>query len=144
MAHLFLCPFQPPLPRTLLARSAVVSIIRACWLASAPLTGEYVRKAWRRTTTTMTIQTQTPAPRGRTLTARAAPSPDCLRGAGLKPRPRTEDKGTFFCFVCSGGTKSQRRMRRLCFRVKNWILASVLWMLQREIEKMVATILTCE
>lgn len=47
----------------------------------------------------MTIQTQTPAPQGRTRTARAAPTPDSLDSAGLKPRPRTKDKGTF-CLFC--------------------------------------------
>lgn len=45
------------------------------------------------------IQTQTPAPRGRTLTARAAPSPDSLHSAGLKPPVQElNTKGPFlFC-----------------------------------------------
>lgn len=50
---------------------------------------------------------------------------------------RWKAKGTFFCFVCSGGVKSQKRMQHLCLGlwacpgVQDWKWDSVLQMLQR-------------
>ena len=100
--------FLSPPPRIHLERSAVVLTTRACWLASVPPTGEYGRKAWQRMTTTMKIQTQTPAPQGRTPTARAAPSPDCLDGAGLEARPELKRQGDLFFVFFAVEEKNHR------------------------------------
>lgn len=76
----------------------------------------------------MTDQTQIPALQGQTPIARDAPTPDSLESV----RPRTRDKGTIFCFVCSEGTKSQKRLQHLCLRLEDWTHISVVQMLQRK------------